>query len=133
MNTRKTSQIILFTKEGKILLQHRAADAKRNPNNWGSFGGGIEEGETPEQAARREAFEEIEYTLQNPKLIDEEAENGSEEITTYTFTEEYDSSQPIVLHEGQGYGWFTIPEALELPMSDHQRPTLVRLAPFIFK
>jgi len=113
-------------------MQHRSADASRQPNYWGCFGGGIEGDETPEQAARREAFEEIEYKLQNPKLIDEEAENGSDHLTTYTFVEEYDPSQPIVLREGQGYGWFTIPEALKLQISDHRRSTLERLAPLIF-
>lgn len=131
MKMRRTALLILYTKDDKILLQHRNHDAPRNPNNWGCFGGGIEEGETPEQAVRRESFEEIEYRLQNPKLIDAEAENQDREITTYTFVEEYDQSQPIVLHEGQGYGWFTLEEALKLPMSNHRRVTLTRLWPLI--
>ena len=132
METRRTAAIILYTKDGKILLQHRSPDAPRNPNNWGCFGGGIEEGETPEQTVRRECYEEIEYTLRNPRLIHEEAESGSPHTTEYTYAEEYDPSQSIKLREGQGYGWFTIQEAFELEISDYRREMLQKLPPLIF-
>ncbi len=132
MEVRRASLIILYTKDGKILLQHRDENAERSPNQWGYFGGGIEDGETPEQAVRRESLEEIEYEIKNPKLIDEEAENDSPHTTQYTYAEAYDSTQPIVLHEGQGYGWFTVQEALLLPMSEHRRTCLEKLAPLIF-
>jgi 8-oxo-dGTP pyrophosphatase MutT (NUDIX family) len=131
MEIRPTAQIILYTKDHKILMQHRAPDAVRNPNRWGCFGGGIEEGETPEHAAQREMFEETEYQLKNPRLIDEEGWEGGPEITSYTFIEEYDSTQPIVLHEGQGYGWFTIPEVSALDMSEHRREIMKRIAPIL--
>lgn len=132
MEIRRVSIIILYTKDGKVLLQHRSPDAPRSPNNWGCFGGGIEEGETPEQAVRRECYEEIEYTLRESKLIYEEATNGSKCTTEYTYIEEYDPSQPIKLHEGQGYGWFTAQEALALNMSAHRRASLQKVLPLIF-
>ncbi len=53
---------ILKNKEGKILFQLR--DEKgRNPNKWGTFGGGIEKGETPLQGLIREINEELEIKL----------------------------------------------------------------------
>lgn len=127
MKIRRVSIIILYTKDGKVLLQHRSPDAPRSPNHWGCFGGGIEGDETPEQAVRRECYEEIEYTLREPRLIYEELEKGE-----YTYIEEYDPTQPIKLHEGQGYGWFTIQEALALDMSAHRRVALQKVLPLIF-
>ena len=45
--------VFLFDKEGKVLLQKRADD-----HTWCVPGGAMELGETPEEAARRETFEE---------------------------------------------------------------------------
>ncbi|MDP2708681.1 MAG: NUDIX domain-containing protein [bacterium] len=58
---RNVALIILFDQDKKILLQHRAEDAKRLPGYWGFFGGGIDQGETPEQAVRRETMEVLKY------------------------------------------------------------------------
>ncbi len=41
-----------------------------NDRNIGVFGGGIDPGETPEQAAVREFLEESGYRLHNPQLLD---------------------------------------------------------------
>jgi len=60
----KTCGLILENNEGKILLQLR--DNKPSipcPNCWGTFGGHIEEGETPEEAIKREIKEELDYNL----------------------------------------------------------------------
>ena len=131
MQTRPTATVILY-KDDKILLQHRSPDAVRNPNFWGCFGGGIEEGETPEQAIKREMLEELEYTLRNPRHIDTETtERGNLKVTMYTFVEEYDGS-PLVLHEGQGYGWFTLDEALKLQITPERRALLEKLRNKIF-
>jgi 8-oxo-dGTP diphosphatase len=127
METRPASGVILY-KDGKMLLQHRSVDAPRNPNVWGLFGGGIEAGETPADAAKREMLEELEYRLSDPRLIDvEDTELGDLRIKMHLFVEEYDG-QPLVLHEGQAYGWFTLDEALALPnISSNRRAAFVRL------
>lgn len=58
-------------KTGKILLQKRGAKIVY-PNQWCTFGGKGEEGESHEQAARREFKEESGYKgrISNLKLID---------------------------------------------------------------
>jgi mutator protein MutT len=65
---REISLIIFFDKEKRILLQDRKAIAK-NGEEWGFFGGGIEPGETREQAVVRETKEELSIELFDHKYI----------------------------------------------------------------
>jgi 8-oxo-dGTP pyrophosphatase MutT (NUDIX family) len=53
---------IITTPDGHYLLQHRD-DLPQiwYPNHWGLFGGGIEPGESPEEALRRELMEEVSF------------------------------------------------------------------------
>ncbi len=48
----------LVDERGWILLQERDEHAPVEPNTWGLVGGGVEAGETPAAAARRELEEE---------------------------------------------------------------------------
>ena len=66
---KNATSIILFDENKKILLQLRTKDAPFSPSKWGYFGGGIEEGETPLEAVKRECYEELEYQLKNPLLV----------------------------------------------------------------
>jgi hypothetical protein len=38
-----------------------------------------------------------------------------------------DNTQKLVLHEGQGYGWFTIEEALDLKISELRKQDILSL------
>lgn len=54
----------LFDEAGRLYLQKRAADKDRYPGRWDtSVGGHVAPGESPEQAIRREAREELEIDL----------------------------------------------------------------------
>lgn len=68
----KAALIILYDPERKFLLQHRTKDAAVLPDYWAFFGGGIKEGETPEDAVHREAFEELNYKLISPLFFIEQ-------------------------------------------------------------
>jgi len=62
------SLFIPYTKkDAKILiyLQKRSKDAKRLPNFFGFWGGGLEKKETPKQALIREVKEELDYKPDN--------------------------------------------------------------------
>lgn len=61
-----TAAGILFVHDGKVLLLKRSADSAAAPRTWGFPGGGIEAGETPEQAARRELQEECGLSYNGP-------------------------------------------------------------------
>lgn len=50
--------LALIWREGEVLVAKRACDAEHLPDKWEFPGGKIEPGETPAQAATREAREE---------------------------------------------------------------------------
>lgn len=118
--TRNVAVIILYNEDKKILLQHRAEDAKRLPGYWGFFGGGIETSETPEQTVKRETLEELNYELKNPKLIMKQNFLWKDENNEkYVFVEEYNPRQKIILKEGQNFGWFLFSELNKLKIINH--------------
>ena len=123
MAVRDVSVLILYTLTGHILLQHRTDDALRLPGYWAFFGGGIEQGENPTEALKREIQEELSYLVQNPKFFlaqkvrDEENDYDN---TKYVFVEEY-QGQSLQLGEGQAMGWFLPDETHALKMVDHDR------------
>jgi 8-oxo-dGTP pyrophosphatase MutT (NUDIX family) len=55
---RRIAVVFLVDRQGRILMQHRDANAHVSPNQWTMPGGRIEEGEEPIEAARREVLEE---------------------------------------------------------------------------
>lgn len=57
--TKKTAWVILHTPDRLIL--GKRSPTSNNPNQWNFFGGGIDEGESPAEAAVRELFEEINF------------------------------------------------------------------------
>lgn len=54
----------LVEKDGKILICKRADDRDHAPGQWEALGGRVEQGETLEQAVRREAKEETGLDVQ---------------------------------------------------------------------
>ena len=65
--------VIILDEEYRILILKRSSDSYWMPDKWGLPGGKIEEGETAEQAAIRETFEETQLQVQNldPVLVDQ--------------------------------------------------------------
>ena len=131
MSAHHVSTILLYNDEGKILLEHRSATRKSYPNVWAFFGGHMEEGESPEQAVRREAKEELGYELKNPAHL--MTQHFPEWGDKHVFVEKYDGLQPIVLdpHESQAYGWFTLEESESLESIPHDFEPLERAFEYI--
>jgi len=55
--------LLIYNKELDFLMQIRSKDAPIMPGVVGFFGGGIEENESPYDAAVRESFEELSIIL----------------------------------------------------------------------
>ena len=128
MQRRETAQDLLYKKDKTFLLQHRTTDAPYQPDTWGIFGGGLEGDEKPIEAVKRELWEEIEYRVRLPRFIfTTNFEYGDRLLIQNVFIEEYDESQPIVLHEGQGFGWFSISQMQRLVLSADLEAMLPKL------
>lgn len=122
MNKRDVSVLILHDGD-KILLQKRSATAKRFPGKWGLFGGGLEQGELPETAIKREILEELSLELNNVNLIDKHdyvLKEGGESGTIFVFISKY-LDEPISLLEGDDMRWVNIHECLNYDLSPDYR------------
>ena len=57
---------IITNKQGKYLITQRVASKPWAANWWEVTGGGVRSGETPIQGLKREVFEEVGLTIDNP-------------------------------------------------------------------
>lgn len=55
---RRAARVLLLDADGRILLQNCCDPADRERTWWVTTGGGLDQGETPEQAGAREVVEE---------------------------------------------------------------------------
>lgn len=94
---------ILFVSNGKCLLIKRSSDSPY-PKEWGLPGGHIEEGETPEQAARREFTEECGLTYTGELTPIMHTNDGQVDFTTFlaVVPEQF---KPALNHEHTAYLW----------------------------
>jgi 8-oxo-dGTP pyrophosphatase MutT (NUDIX family) len=67
--SRRVAAVLLVDATGRILLQLRDNHADVSPNQWALPGGGIEPGEEPEAAARRELLEETGLQVEGPLTL----------------------------------------------------------------
>jgi 8-oxo-dGTP diphosphatase len=118
---RRVAVVFLVDLQGRLLMQHRDANANVSPNQWAMPGGKIEPGESPDEAARREVLEETGLTV--PKV--EHVWSGTRPsvstldglVEMHVFCAPTDARQEdIVLGEGQAMVFLTPREALELDL-----------------
>ncbi len=106
-----------YTKDGKsfVFLQKRSKDAKILPNFFGFFGGGIDEGETPEQAVRREIKEELVYEMKDYKFFNHfEHETHIKDV--FIMLVEKSFEEEVTVLEGDYGQWFSKEEAEAEPL-----------------
>ena len=97
---------------GRILLGKRSQSID-HPGKWAIFGGIMEEGESPKEAAKREMEEETQYKGEmkiKPLAVTEK--NGFKFHSFLgTIPKEF---EPKLNYETAKYKWFTLQEAQEL-------------------
>ena len=119
--------VALRDAEGRLLLQ-QALPHKRHTGQWEFPGGKVENGETPRFALCREVAEELGIELAESELepagFAEEADDPALVLMLYTCT--VWSGAPEAL-DGQVWAWFTLAEALDLPLAPLDRTLLAAL------
>jgi len=108
---------VIYSKD-KILLQLR--DQRPNifyPGVWGLFGGGMDYGEKPIDALKRELLEEIGLEIKDAKLLfswNHDKYNSILHFFLVPLTIELDK---LCLNEGQGMDLFSIEQIKRLPIT----------------
>lgn len=115
-----TAAGVIFRAAGRILLLQRA-----DGTGWGWPGGGVEVGETPEQAARREVLEEISEKYDGPLQFYCVQDWRNVRFVTYVADLPDPFSIDVVLnHEHTATRWVTMEEALAMNLHPGPRATL---------
>jgi 8-oxo-dGTP pyrophosphatase MutT (NUDIX family) len=124
--------LLIVTDDGKLLLHHR--DDKpgiAHPGCWAGFGGAVEEGESVDEALRREVLEETGLVITNPRLLTEavDVEGGGRLVSLFCVVGGI-SPEQIDLHEGAGVGTHSLDELERLEVTPFVRRAITsHLAP----
>ena len=125
----KNAVAVIVNKDNKILLLKRGEGAPWMPNKWALVGGGIEKGETPQQAVEREIEEETGLELKKfTKSFSIERHADSIE---HIFACRYEGEPTdITLNdENSNYGWYDVSEMEYLEIVPH----LIEYITLVFK
>lgn len=112
-----TAAGVIFRDGDNILLMLR-----NDGTGWAFPGGTIEPGETPEEAARREVYEECELTYLGDLKLERVQSFG--DVRFATFVADYHGFAPRLNDEHTRYMWVTVPDALRMRLHPGVRETL---------
>jgi 8-oxo-dGTP pyrophosphatase MutT (NUDIX family) len=111
---KQSCSLIIDDGQGKILLQLRDNNNKLPyPDCWGTFGGGVKEGETPEQAIIRELKEELDYDLVNQEYFCN-FPVGEYDIHVFIKTDPNIDVETLKVYEGQKAAFFSFEQLKKL-------------------
>lgn len=124
----KGAGVILISEDGSVLLQHRDKRNRWNQDSWSEFGGQIEEGETPEEAVKRELGEELGIKITGLKFFKKynfERTKGIYEQFVFTAPINH-SIQTLKKQqkEGDDLAFFTAEEIENLKTADYTKRIL---------
>ena len=102
---------------GRVMLGHRHPARAWYPDCWDLFGGHVEPGESPEEAARRECREEISVDVLDLEPIAAPLDDPG--IVTHAFLTRRWTGQPMNAEpdEHDAVGWFSAPELPRLRLA----------------
>lgn len=117
----KNAIAIIVDKDNKILLLKRAdEEGTWMPNKWALVGGGVDKGETNQQAVEREILEETGLEVKkfvNSFSLQRNSANSIEHIFVCRFTG--DPTEINLNQENTRYGWFDVEEMKFLDTVPH--------------
>jgi len=112
--------------EPRILLLQRGATAPTFPECWAFPAGIREEGESLEQAVRRETKEEVGVTFK-PRMLFFSGAWKNRHLHYYTGEWKAPKALRPQINEVAGYGWFSFKDALGLPLAFRYREVIKNL------
>lgn len=127
--------LLIYNKELDFLMQIRSKDAPIMPGVVGFFGGGIEENESPYDAAVRESFEELSIIL-DYEFYEERIAlvEGKYNELAYFFIAKKDENKKFIVREGDGHLWVNVNKVPHnLKIQQHDLDTLIRAYKFLKK
>lgn len=110
----------VLLREGKILLGKRAPHRKAYPRRWDVIGGRVEEGETLDEALRRELCEELGIVPVSYEPLGSVIDNGPQQRGEATYhmhlVRGWTGGEPAMMDdEHTELTWFSIKDACALP------------------
>lgn len=100
---KRAAGVLLMAPSGRVLLMRRRAGGEDHGSLWASPGGGIEDGETAEQAARREFKEETGFEFTGP--LKEWTRRVKDDVDFTTFLGRGEEFEPERNEEHDGHAW----------------------------
>jgi 8-oxo-dGTP diphosphatase len=120
---RRAAMLLIVTDDGGLLMHHR--DDKPgipNPDCWAGFGGAVEDGETVEEAVRREVREETGLQIADPVFLTEAVDHeGDGRAVSLFYIVGGVSPGDIDLREGAGVGVHRVEDLPELKVTPFVR------------
>lgn len=116
----KNAVAVIVNDDNKILLLKRSDEPKQwMPSKWALVGGGVEKGETPEQACKREIKEETD--LDAKKFVKSFTIQRNPDSIEHIFACRYsgDLTDITLNDESTNYGWFDVSEMKYLDTVPH--------------
>ena len=93
-----------FSGKIAVFLQLRGKEAPTDPGMWAFFGGSVEDGESAEQACRREIREELDIRIEMQDLTT--VPFGRSTIFLYPITKPTEFKQKVTVLEGDDSRWW---------------------------
>lgn len=101
---KRAAGIMLMAKDGTVLMLKRSAGGD-HPGEWCFPGGGIEDGESEEDCARRETLEETGFSTDKPLAPLTRRQDLEVDFTTFLVRTGEDQFTPTLCDESTGFMW----------------------------
>ena len=108
----------VLARQGQVLLVHRHPERRFYPDCWDLPGGHIEPGESPEEAVRRECWEEIGVHLRGVRPVAMTSSDPSLEVYAFLATSWEGEPSNLAPDEHDDMRWFRPRELSDLVLAD---------------
>lgn len=111
-------KVLIFNDSDELLVLQRS-DKTSHPHGWDYAGGGVDKGESPDDAARREILEETGLSINEVSIFSTyHGHSRGHEYVMLGYTAYTSTSEVALSWEHEAYRWVSLEEAaaLDLPV-----------------